>query len=57
MITRLKHHDKCNVGVFRMPNNKHYARLFCKDCGTHIQWLSKKDYLALKSTFKAVFAI
>jgi hypothetical protein len=49
MITRLKHHEKCEVGVVQMPkNNKHHSRLICVDCGVHIQWLSKKDSLEIR---------
>lgn len=45
MITKLKHHDKCNVYVQLERWNKigHYASLHCADHDTWIQWLSKWD--------------
>ncbi len=43
MITKLKHHDHCEVRVEQLHNHTHYARLMCVDHNTHIQWLNRKQ--------------
>ena len=50
MITRLKHHDHCEVYVQleRYKRTGHYASLQCKDCNTWIQWLHKQDVERVK---------
>jgi hypothetical protein len=40
-ITKLKHHDNCEVRVEQLHNHTHYARLICADHNTHIQWLNQ----------------
>lgn len=47
-LTKLKHHDKCPVSVNKCKDkSKHYASLHCDKHNTHIQWLSKKDVVAI----------
>ena len=45
MITKLKHHDKCEVYVQleRYNLTGHYASLQCKNHNKWIQWLHKWD--------------
>jgi hypothetical protein len=44
MITKLKHHDNCEVRVEQLPHtHTHYARLKCVDHNTHIQWLNRQE--------------
>ena len=49
-ITKLKHHDKCEVYVQRerWHQTGHYASLHCAEHNTHIQWLHKWDVEALQ---------
>ena len=43
-ITKLKHHDNCEVSIHRCkPNSAHFAALRCRDCNTHIQWLNRQE--------------
>tara|TARA_R110000803_G_scaffold142239_1_gene208571 strand:+ start:41 stop:325 length:285 start_codon:yes stop_codon:yes gene_type:complete len=43
-ITKLKHHDNCNVTVEQTPKEHwHPARLMCVDHNTHIQWLNMQQ--------------
>jgi hypothetical protein len=43
-ITKLKHHDKCEVRVQQCAHESaHYASLRCVDCDTHIQWLNRQQ--------------
>jgi hypothetical protein len=48
-ITKLKHHNDCNVIMYLKVHKKHYAALFCKHHNTWIQWLSRHDYKRLRS--------
>lgn len=46
-ITRLKKHNKCPVKAIKLNQGPHYGKLICKRHHTHIQWLSKADFLTL----------
>jgi len=50
MITRLKHHDRCEVYVQLEYYRKigHYASLHCKHHNKWIQWLHKWDVDSLR---------
>jgi len=48
-ITRLRHHDNCEVKTERVYDSPHYARLVCRDHGVHIQWLGRAEYKQIVS--------
>lgn len=50
MITKLTHHDNCDVYVQleRWNQRNHYASLHCKKHSVWIQWLNKWDVQSLK---------
>jgi hypothetical protein len=43
MITKLTHHNDCEVRVEQLYNHTHYARLMCADHNKHIQWLNQEQ--------------
>lgn len=48
-LTKLKTHDKCPVSInLCKKKSAHYAALRCERHNTHIQWLSKKDVIAIR---------
>ena len=51
-LTKLKTHDNCSVEARLISAGPHYARLYCKDCQKHIQWLTWWDYLNIKELIK-----
>lgn len=49
-ITRLTKHNNHQVSIHRCkPKAVHFAALRCSDCNTHIQWLSKEDFFAVRN--------
>ena len=46
-LTKLTHHNNCEVEAQLIHTGPHYARLFCTDCKVHIQWLTWWDYVKI----------
>jgi hypothetical protein len=43
-ITRMTTHDSHQVNIHLTKHKgPHYSALWCRSCGTHIQWLSKQQ--------------